>query len=373
MRSVWIILALVALLGCAGKGHEPSEIPKFKDEVTFVKGWKESIGEAQSINVDIRIAGDSVCSASHNKLVCFSGSDGKLIRQKEAKDHFSSALVNNELSSYVVSNSGFLRALNENFEGQWSVNINDEAISPPAVGSNGLYIRTVSGAIHAYSREDGKKLWEFSAPPAPLVLRAQAGILIGPDGNLVVGFPGGHLYKFDAINGSVIWGEKVSTPAGDNELERVSDVVGTPLMVGDMVCAASYQGRVACYKYDSGELTWSSTVSAVASPDANGDTIFVTTSAAEVKAFSLATGGLKWVMNSLKYRGLTGPRVLPGLVLVGDFEGNVFALDETNGRIIGSFDGGGGRVTKIGSNAAGTIFVQTSTGNFSAHSLSSGN
>jgi len=77
-------------------------------------------------------------------------------------------------------------------------------------------------------------------------------------------------------------------------------------------------------------------------------------------------------MDSLKYRGLTGPRVLPGFVLVGDFEGNVFALDETNGRIIGSFGGGGGRVTKIGSNAAGTIFVQTSTGNFSAHSLSSG-
>ncbi|MEK9873028.1 MAG: PQQ-binding-like beta-propeller repeat protein, partial [Betaproteobacteria bacterium] len=95
-------------------------------------------------------------------------------------------------------------------------------------------------------------------------------------------------------------------------------------------------------------------------------------STAEVKAFSLATGELTWVMDSLKYRGLTGPKVLPGFVFVGDFEGNVFALDETDGRIVGSFDGGG-RVTKIDLNAFGTIFVQTSTGNFSAHSLSSGN
>jgi len=372
VRSVWIILALAALLGCAGKGHEPFEIPKFKDEVTFVKDWKESIGEAQSINVDIRIAGDSVCSASHTKLVCFSGSDGKIIRQKEAKDHFSSALVNIESTSYVVSNSGFLQALNENFDSQWEVNVNDEVVSAPAVGSDSLYIRTVTGTIHAYSKLDGKKIWEFSAPPSPLVLRGQVGILVGPDGNLVAGFPGGYLYKFDSINGAVIWSEKVSSPTGDNELERVADVVGTPLMVGDTVCAASYQGRVACYKYDSGELTWSSNVSAVGSLDANGDSIFVTTSTSEVKAFSLDTGGLTWAMDSLKYRGLTGPKVLPGFVFVGDFEGNVFALDETDGRIVGSFDGGGGRVTRIDLNAFGTIFVQTSSGNFSAHSLSSG-
>ena len=49
----------------------------------------------------------------------------------------------------------------------------------------------------------------------------------------------------------------VGEPRGATELERVTDIAGTPVIFENDVCAVSYQGRVACFDALTGAPHWS--------------------------------------------------------------------------------------------------------------------
>ena len=61
----------------------------------------------------------------------------------------------------------------------------------------------------------------------------------------------------------VRWEATVALPKGATELERVTDVVGEPVVQGREVCAAAYQGRVACFEMANGRQVWSRELSSL--------------------------------------------------------------------------------------------------------------
>ena len=64
---------------------------------------------------------------------------------------------------------------------------------------------------------------------------------------LFLGFPGGRLSALNVATGTLRWDASVAVPKGATELERVADVVGTPVVSGREVCAAAFQGRAGCF------------------------------------------------------------------------------------------------------------------------------
>src|SRR3546814_17802004 len=71
-------------------------------------------------------------------------------------------------------------------------------------------------------------------------------------GMLISGLPNGKLIAINAHTGSVQWEGTVSVSQGATDLDRISDVVGTPQIQGPVLCGVTYQGHVAFFDVSEG-------------------------------------------------------------------------------------------------------------------------
>ena len=131
-------------------------------------------------------------------------------------------------------------------EVRWRARASSEVLAPPALGGGLVLVRSIDNRVFAFGADDGKRRWVYQRAPTSLVVRAPAGITI--EGDIAyAGFPGGKLAAIALANGALRWEATVALPKGATELERVADVIGEPAVQGREVCAAAYQGRVACF------------------------------------------------------------------------------------------------------------------------------
>lgn len=368
-RGLVLFFTTVLLVGCAAKGHEPSVIPSFDKTVDITRVWRTSIGSASQIFSEISSLGSITCATADHKILCVDSSDASPIFEKDFDHLVLSGVTVSRSGLFLTASTGEIMSLEMNGSVRWVNNVREEILGRPIAARDVLLVRTITGAMYSYSQEDGGLRWKSSPERRRLVLRAAASPVESSDGNILVGFPGGALSKLDFTTGEVIWNGMVAIPTGDNEIERLTDVVGTPLVLDDRVCAAAYQGRVGCFNQSTGAILWSKPVSAIGSLATNGSDLYITTSDGELLCIDGRTGVEIWRQTSLRYRGLTSPSFVSGMLLVGDYDGNILALDAADGRLVGVSSGGGGRMTSSPVVAGDKVVTLTSSGSLSVFSL----
>ena len=114
-------------------------------------------------------------------------------------------------------------------------------------------------------------------------------------------------------------------------MERLADVQGTPLVLGSDVCAASFQGRVACFEVANANLRWARDFSAGAGVGGDGRRLYAVDAKSNVVGFSMVTGANAWRQEKLLNRDLSTPLALRRAVLVGDYAGYVHFLSPEDG------------------------------------------
>src|SRR4029079_18956068 len=132
-------------------------------------------------------------------------------------------------------------------------------------------------------------------------------------------------------NGGWVWETVVAAPKGDNELDRTTDIAGPPLVEAGRVCAATFQGRVACYETQKSEQLWARPASSVDSLGTDDLSVYRSKDTGSVLALDRNTGASVWKQDKLAYRNLSGPLVTKDYVDVGDFEGQVHFLNIEDG------------------------------------------
>ena len=122
------------------------------------------------------------------------------------------------------------------------------------------------------------------------------------------GFPGGKLAAIALANGALRWEATVALPKGATELERVTDVIGDPAAQGREVCAAAYQGRVACFDAPSGKASSGRArcPRLPASPSTRAMPSSPTSTGA-VHALDRSNGAAVWKQDGLAHRQLSLP------------------------------------------------------------------
>ena len=162
--------------------------------------------------------------------------------------------------------------------------------------------------------------------------------------NMVLsGFDSGKLIAFSPDNGSVIWETRLALPTGRTELERMVDIDGEPLLVGDVIYSVTYQGRVGAVSRGTGRSLWSQDSSSHHAPAYGDGQIYVTGAEDSVQAFQAGNGQSVWSNDQLFLRRLTGPVKLSGTIATADAEGYLHLLDPSDGRFVGreKIDGSG--------------------------------
>jgi outer membrane protein assembly factor BamB len=170
--------------------------------------------------------------------------------------------------------SGFFsRGWQAPVEGQ---GVSSEVLAAPVVGDDGVAVKSGDNQVFLLDAGDGGRKWVYQRATPPLSVRG-AGSPVFADRYLFVGYPGGKLVALSLQNGAPVWEGAVALPKGATELDRVADVVASPVVDGRQICAVAFQGRVACFDMgQGGAMVWSRDISSVAGLAMDGRYLFVT-------------------------------------------------------------------------------------------------
>jgi len=215
----------------------------------------------------------------------------------------------------------------------WKTTVTSEVLGQPQVADGIVVVRSGDGRIAGLDATDGKRKWLYEHSLPALVVRNSAGVTIKGD-TIYAGYAGGKLAAIDLNNGNLRWEATLSEPRGNTELERISDITSPPQVDEDVVCAASYQGRVGCFSLKQGSLLWSKEMSSDKGLTLGGRYVYVTNASGEVFALDKMNGSSAWKCGQLAKRHTTAPAVYGKFLVVGEREGYLYAIRRADGALV---------------------------------------
>ncbi|PJA56459.1 MAG: outer membrane protein assembly factor BamB [Rhodocyclales bacterium CG_4_9_14_3_um_filter_68_10] len=329
--------------------------------------WQGAVGRSGGHVFSPAVVGSSVFAAA---------ADGTLARYDEGRERWRIA-AGRALSGGVGADGkrvvvgtpkGEVLAFDAGGKPLWNVRVSSEVLAAPAVRDDLVIVRSGDNRLYALDAADGKRRWIYQRETPSLTLRSAAGVAVAGD-VVLAGFPGGKLVAVSIANGAPRWEASVSIPKGATELERVADVASTPLVAGGQVCAAAFQGKVACFDAAKGTPVWSRDLSSVAGIDADARHLYVTDERSVVHALDRRTGTSVWRNDKLSLRGLTRALALAGYVAVADSKGYVHLLREGDGTLAARIATDGSAILAAPRALDAGLLVQSSGGGLYAIAL----
>ena len=230
----------------------------------------------------------------------------------------------------------------------WRREMSSEVLSAPVGGDGVVMAQTGDGRLVALEADDGSTRWAFDNQVPLLTLRGTATPVIGP-GLVFAGFGDGSVRAVVTETGAPIWEHRVMLPEGRTELERLVDVDGTPLLVAERgaLYAVSYQGRLKALRVQDGNLLWEMPASSFLDLAAGYGQVYFVSDDDVVTAVQQGSAAVVWSQEGLRNRKLTSPVAFGNYVLVGDEEGYLHVLAQSDGRFVARRKLGSGLRTRM--------------------------
>jgi outer membrane protein assembly factor BamB len=130
-------------------------------------------------------------------------------------------------------------------------------------------------------------------------------VLTAVGDTLVVG-QGPRLAGIDPLRGSVRWEVAIATPRGTNEVERLADLVGPPVRIGDVLCMRAFQNSLGCADANRGALLWSRNAGGTQAIGGSEQVLVAADGADRITGYRQSNGDLLWTNEQLRYRSLGG-------------------------------------------------------------------
>ncbi len=370
IRRLAVASLAIALSGCGLWGiggdaaKKPMALEDFKPAVSPKAVWTVSVGKARDRRFHpVASAGRVYAAAEEGTVTVLEEDTGKLESRLDVKKKISSG-VGVESGTIVVGTlKGEVIALDPAGKVLWTAQVGGEVLAPATLTPSSAFVRTSDGRIFAFGIADGKRRWVYQRATPPLLLRGEAGVVVTAT-NVVAGYPGGKLVALDIEDGKLTWEVTVALPRGSTELERVADVGGLPIIDGGRICAAAFQGKVACFDIQGANTAWSRDISSATGLAVEGPSVFLTDDKDTVHALDKATGTPRWKQDKLLRRKLTAPVPFEGKIVVGDSLGYLHVLSTDDGAIVGRLSLDGTAVNALVPTRNG-LYVQTAGGSLS--------
>jgi len=372
----WILItSLVLLAGCSSLNpfarkaprNEPAPLAQFKPSMATRTVWSARIGKSGDYPLTPAVIDARVFAASADgEISCLDAADGKPIWKIKAGVELTAGVGTDGKVVVVVGTDGVILAFDAN-DGKslWKAQASTEVLSPPALGGGVVVIRSMDNRIAAYDLESGIRRWFVQRTAPALALRASPGILMN-DGIAYVALPAGRLLALAALTGAPRWDAPIAEPRGATELERVADVSGMPVFMGRDICAAAYQGRLACVDAGNGSVRWAREISADVGPGLDQRYVFASDESGNLQAFARDSGSSLWRNTSLSWRGLSSPVSFGRAVVVGDRQGYLHFFSREEGALLARVQTDGSAIRATPIVAGATLIVQSQNGSLLA-------
>lgn len=328
--------------------------------------WSQGVGKAGEYVFTPAVVGSAVYVAARDGTLS-KIEDGRRVWSISVGQTLSAGVGANDRIVAVGTPKGEVLAFAaDDGRSLWKTRVTSEVLAPPAVGDAGVVVRSGDNRVALLDSFDGGRKWIYQRATPPLSVRNTAPPVFA-DRFVFVGFPGGKLVALALQNGAPVWEGPVASPKGATELDRVADVVSVPAIDGRTICAAAFQGRVACFDMvQGGALMWSRDISSAAGLALDNRFLFVTDDRGAVHAFDRNTGSSMWKQDKLLNRRVSGPAVYRSVVAVADAEGVVHFLSREDGSFVARQKTDGTAVRTPVQRMGSAFVVQTLGGNVSA-------
>ena len=354
----------LAVAGCSlfsTPKPKPAPLPQPSGEAKVQTSWKVALGSPSGVGFAPTIVGDAVWAATQNgTLAQIDLASGQVRWRAAAGKALSAGVGSDGTIAVVVSRDGDLMAFDATGRSLWTTPLGGEVVSPPAVGEGIVLLRTSDNRVLAYDVATGKRRWTYQRQNPPLVLRNSGGIAMVP-GVGFIGMPGGRIAALSLSGGAPRWDVPLAAPKGANEIERIADVVGSPLVIGRELCAVTYQGRIGCLDVASGAPVWSREFSSAAGFDVDNAGLVAPDADDTVHAFD-RRGTPVWQQKGYALRRLSAPLIVGDLIAMGEAQGNLLWLSRETGRLAAVSPTDGTAIVASPSVSGQTLVVQTSGG-----------
>jgi outer membrane protein assembly factor BamB len=308
---------------------KPAELEPISPSASLAVLWQSGVGSAGGYVLTPAVVGSSVYAAAQDGTVA-RYDNGSQVWRINAGQTISGGVGADGRMVAVATAKGEVLAFDNTGKTLWKARVTSEVLAAPQIAEGLVLVRSGDNRIFGLDAADGKRKWVYQRSTPALSLRSNVGVTVAGKVALA-GFPGGKLVAIALNNGAAMWEATVALPKGATELERVSDVTSAPVVAGREVCAAAYQGRVACFELASGNHLWSRDMSSAAGIDVDARNIYVTDDKGAVHALDRANGATVWKQDKLFMRQVSRPIALSSHVAVGDYQGVVHLLRRENG------------------------------------------
>ncbi|MDD5389681.1 MAG: outer membrane protein assembly factor BamB [Gallionellaceae bacterium] len=312
---------------------KPAELSEFKASASLVRQWDANVGSAGPYEFSPATDGQAVYAAGRDgKVVKLDLASGRELWRIDVGQVISAGVGVGEGLVLVGTPKGELLAYKAaDGAAAWKARLSGEILVPPVAAGGVVAARGNDGKIALFEANDGKQRWANSRALPALTLREQGYLALG-GGVLYAGNAGGKLNALSLVNGAPLWETNIALPRGSTELERIADVVGPLAMDERQICAAAYQGRIACVDRATGNGTWARELSSLRGVDMDARYVFAGDDHGALFAYERARGGNSWKQDKLRGRGLSSPAAIAErYVAVGDYQGQVHLINAEDG------------------------------------------
>lgn len=334
-----VFLGAVALTACASRParEPPAPLPDIKAERHVNELWSVDAGAAAKRGLRLAPAledGVIFVADPEGSVSAYAADTGKRLWETDLDVPVSGATGVGEGLVLVGSRQGQVIAIErESGRQAWTAQVSSEVLAPPAGALGVVVVQTVDGKVFGLSAADGKRAWVYERTEPALTLRGTARPVIVND-VVLTGFASGRIAALRLKDGQLLWEVPVAQPRGRNEIERLVDVDAAPLVLGETIYAASYQGKLVALNPRGGNVVWSRDVSTFDALASDGRNIYLVDDRGHVLAFDAQSGASVWKQDGLRAREPSAPVVAGDYVVVGDFEGYVHWLAREDGRLV---------------------------------------
>ncbi|MGH8032914.1 MAG: outer membrane protein assembly factor BamB [Luteimonas sp.] len=215
---------------------------------------------------------------------------------------------------------------------KWKAKVGNEVIAAPAIGQGLVVVRANDGRVTAFDAANGERKWFWNHELPALIVRGNDAPTMAP-GLVFVGNDDGTVAALAIADGRPIWDLPVAQPDGRNELDRMADVDGSPVIDGVTLYATSFKQQTMAIDGPSGRAIWTYDHGGAGRVGVASDRVVVADPIGMVWALDKASGSALWSQPLLARRDLTSAAVQGDYAVVGDFDGYLHWLKLDTGEI----------------------------------------
>jgi outer membrane protein assembly factor BamB len=278
----------------------------------------------------------------HDGLVAYDQETGllKWRRSIELGVEPSATLINDRL--FVGANDGQFYSISaEDGNILWSFPTRIDVLSEPLLVDGVLYILTGNNALYALDAATGRQIWQYSRQDLTALTIRGGSRPVFKNGNIIVGFSDGFLVSLLANSGAVKWERQLSRN------KKFRDVDADPVLDGDVLYISAFDEKTYAVRVATGDVVWTEDISGYGKPVLSGKQLIVATSSGEIVALEKDSGRKIWTYALPKEESGMGGfasvgGVYRGLLLAGESNGALLALDLATGKKIQHYTPGRG-------------------------------